>query len=219
MFTREVSPGIWSNLENLTVYLEEWNWPSEVAITLQPGDIPRVFWYQSYYDEMMQPAGEGMYTSFKADGSWHDDTGVLQGRTGSALDTATGAQGMPVYAWVEKDGGIYRLLLNLPRPASTTPGPLARGALRLSAYPNPSDGALSISWSAPDGWRVALELFDIHGRSVTSLFRGRPGEPDGTLLWSPRDASGGRLSDGIYFLRLATDTGTRTERIVRMTPR
>ncbi len=219
MFTREVSTGVWADIENLTIYLDEWNWPTAVTVIMEPFDIPRVFWYQSYHDYMMEPTGDGMYTSFKVGNAWHDDTGVLQGHIGRPLHADTGICGLPGYAWVEKDGVIYRLMLNLFRPTSTTPGPEPGDRLRLSAHPNPFNDRLTVHWCAPRGSNASLELFDIRGRNVAGFLRREGVSGEGAVTWSIGEPCERNLPDGVYFLRLSTGAESRTNRIVRLTRR
>ena len=214
-----MNPGIWSSIDDLTVYQDTWNLPTDVALTLQDDDVPRVFWRQSFFDYMMLPSGEGMYTKFRTNGSWQDDSDVLHGRVGSMLDAATGVHGMPLYAWVEKDGATYRLLLNLYRPSSGVPGPDVAGAFRLAAHPNPFHDEVTIRWFAPGTRSTSLDLLDVQGRIVTRLVRHGSLGGEETLHWSVGDLPDGNLPGGVYFLRLASDTGTQTTRLVRMAGR
>ncbi len=219
MFTREVSTGVWADIENLTIYMDEWNWPTAVTVTMEPFDIPRVFWYQSYYDYMMEPTGDGMYTKFRIGDAWQDDTGVLQGHVGRPLHADTGIHGMPGYAWVEKDGATSRLLLNLFRPTSNAPGVHGGNRLRLTAHPNPFSDKLTVSWYAPMGSNASLDLFDVRGRNVAGQLHREGVSGEGAVTWSIREPSERNLPDGVYFLRLSTGAESRTERVVRLSGR
>jgi len=64
-------------------------------------------------------------------------------------------------------------------------------------YPNPFNAATQISYSLPEQARVSLEIFNILGQRVVSLFDGIQPAGEHSLIW---DASG--QTSGIYFARL-----------------
>lgn len=71
-------------------------------------------------------------------------------------------------------------------------------AVRLSAIPNPSRGALTFSRSGGAG--APLDLFDAAGRRVSTL---APGVAVGGVTWSwdGRDATGSHVPPGVVFAR------------------
>jgi hypothetical protein len=92
-------------------------------------------------------------------------------------------------------------------PDVTVPGDESSTARGLAlVYPNPSRGAIRIRA------RSAL-LYDVRGRTVRRLSAGA--EAGGCELpWDGRDARGSRVPPGVYFLRLDTEDGWRTERVI-----
>jgi glucose/arabinose dehydrogenase len=97
------------------------------------------------------------------------------------------------------DGNIYRLFAT-PTTVETSP---ARGALSIG--PNPFHATTTIAFSMPAPGRVALEVFDVSGRRVTTLMEGAAPRGPNTMLWNGRDANGKALVSGVYFLRLSVD--------------
>ncbi|GEM_PF-252778 len=71
----------------------------------------------------------------------------------------------------------------------------------LTAWPNPSTGAFSISSSVPQGTTGTVEIFDIAGRSIDQF---NAGTVQNMSIEEP----------GIYFIRLATSTGEVVRRQV-----
>jgi hypothetical protein len=91
----------------------------------------------------------------------------------------------------------------------------ARLALELQgARPNPSAGEFSISFSLPDRSPAALELFDVSGRRVWGEDVSAMGPGRHTLRVTPSHA----LSPGLYLIRLAHGSETRSSKVVRISP-
>lgn len=91
-------------------------------------------------------------------------------------------------------------------------GPVAPNPLRLAA-----GDLASVSFTLPRAGDVALDVFDVRGRRVATLARGRHDAGAHRARWDGLDASGGRVPAGLYFVagRLA---GTRTSARVTVLP-
>ncbi|MBI5711009.1 MAG: DUF1929 domain-containing protein [Candidatus Eisenbacteria bacterium] len=68
--------------------------------------------------------------------------------------------------------------------------------------PNPFAGTATIGFDLPAASGVRLEVFDLHGRRVQTLARGRYPAGHHRVEWDGRAAGGERLEAGIYFYRL-----------------
>lgn len=79
--------------------------------------------------------------------------------------------------------------------------PLPREFALRSVSPNPFSGSTEIHFDIPaDGGRVALRVFDIHGRLVRTLANG-PAAPGKQLtVWDGSDEAGHQLGVGVYLL-------------------
>ena len=75
-----------------------------------------------------------------------------------------------------------------------------------SVCPNPSRGPTRIR-------ARSVRLYDVLGRTVRRLSTGSEAGV-AWLSWDGRDAQGIRVAPGVYFLRLETDEGWRTERLI-----
>ena len=93
-------------------------------------------------------------------------------------------------------GGERPRLLSLARPA-----------------PNPSHGDALFSFSLPAAGVARLELLDVSGRRIWGTDGFFPAGT-GSFRWRRLDARGGRVDAGLYFVRLITPWGMRTERLV-----
>jgi hypothetical protein len=97
--------------------------------------------------------------------------------------------------------------------AVESPGPAVLALARPT--PNPSRAPASLHFSLPREGRVRLEILDLSGRRVWDT-EGLFGAGTHTAVWDGRRADGGTVEPGLYFIRLATPWGARTDRMVRL---
>jgi hypothetical protein len=98
--------------------------------------------------------------------------------------------------------------------AEIASGRVVRPELRLAgANPAHTESRLAIHLPSAAGARV--DVFDLSGRRVRTLAQG-PAIPAGRseTVWDLRDASGRLVSNGVYFVKLDTMSGTAGQRIV-----
>ncbi|HKQ56807.1 MAG TPA: S8 family serine peptidase, partial [Candidatus Eisenbacteria bacterium] len=96
------------------------------------------------------------------------------------------------------------------------PPPVATG-VRLAAGPNPLPAGTPgvIRFTVPAGGRATLDLVDVSGRRRARLFDG-PAAGEHTIAWVGMDAEGGRLTPGIYWLRLVQSGSTAAAATLRI---
>jgi len=81
--------------------------------------------------------------------------------------------------------------------------------------PNPSGSTTLLRFSLPAAGHARLEVVDVSGRRLGRL-EGEFSAGAQTWRWDGSDLDGGVSSAGLYFVRLVTPWGTRTERLVRL---
>jgi len=108
------------------------------------------------------------------------------------------------------------LVLNYQMETLSAPMPAPAAGLRLAAGPNPFAERLEIRFDLPGSVPAALEVLDLQGRRVARLDPGTLIRGSQRLEWDGRDASGRRLPDGIYFVRLSSQATARTVKVVRI---
>lgn len=74
-------------------------------------------------------------------------------------------------------------------------------------FPNPFNPTTTIAAEIPEESDITLEVYNIIGVRVRTLFRGRVSAGIHYYQWDGRDENGNELSAGIYFYRLKTPTG------------
>jgi hypothetical protein len=92
-----------------------------------------------------------------------------------------------------------------------------RPALEVS--PNPAAHAVRLRWRLPDrdlGRTLRLEILDVAGRRVVTLWEGPLLQAQGRLSWDGRDARGRPVASGLYWARLHGEGVDLRARILRI---
>jgi len=142
----------------------------------------------------------------------------------SPIDDGSAAPGnSSIYdGWAEASGRDSLLAMNATMWATRTavvsgvPEGLAPGPILAAPFPNPSPGAITLSFSLPDGGAARVAVVDVNGRRIwESAVTALPEAPT-TVTWDGRDSRGRPAPAGIYFVRVAGGGGIRSTRIVRL---
>ena len=125
--------------------------------------------------------------------------------------------------WVVESngGGEQRLVVVVADdPDSVTavePVPAVSAGLQRVA-PNPYTNSVSIAFVVPDDGigavPVELTVYDVTGRVVATLFEGTRAPGAYEVTWDGRSDAGGRLAEGVRFLRLRAGARTYVEKVV-----
>jgi len=157
------------------------------------------------------------------------DVGVYASRNAGAGWFPLGT-GMPIQTIHDlslySGGGIRRLIaathgrsqwtLDLTSLPVQVPEAIGIANLRLSSpVPNPSRGAVRLTLELPAPTAVDVGIYDLSGRRVAQLHSGTLQTGRHPLRWSG-DVDGGRAAPaGVYFARVRSGLGVRTQTIVR----
>jgi hypothetical protein len=115
-------------------------------------------------------------------------------------------------------GGFDGWLLMMKEPLAGAMGAREIGTgLRLAApTPNPSGPTSTLKYAVPAVMDVRIAVYDVSGRRVALLTEGKHQPGDYACVWSGRDDAGREVEPGIYYARLAGDTGSATRKIVML---
>ncbi len=111
-------------------------------------------------------------------------------------------------------------LANLP-PASDFPGepptpePGETDAL-LQNHPNPFRDETTFEYRIEENGSVRLEIFDVAGSKVATLFDGRAGPAVLTSVWDGKTDTGRAAPAGVYIARLTTPRGESVVRALKL---
>ena len=129
-------------------------------------------------------------------------------------DNAQGA----IVAWTHSDGFYDKVYANRifanGGAVGVPTGPVA--AFRLfTPFPNPARAATTVAFELPSAQRLTAEVFDLDGRLVRTLARGRE-FPSGreALRWDGRTEADQAVPDGMYFLEVHAEAGSAVRRIL-----
>ena len=85
----------------------------------------------------------------------------------------------------------------------------------LSAYPNPFKDTASIALQVgKDNEPIKLEIYNLRGQKINTLFSGNMEEGNHKLLWNGMDDKGSSVASGIYFVRLTGAVGTQNMKLM-----
>ncbi len=148
---------------------------------------------------------------------------VIDGMTVSRLRDpgCTGVSGVDtrlndVLTWFGVTGGeaCMDVVSSVSVPGAEEPGAATRWGLSLAGGAIAQSGSARFLVSAPSGAEVTVQIFDVAGRRVRTVFAGRWTQGERDLAWNLRDDAGRRVPGGLYFARLAGADQAFTRRLV-----
>ncbi len=103
--------------------------------------------------------------------------------------------------WRDTAGLLTPVAATIPVSAA----PVAK--LAITAAPNPLNPSTDLKFTTTRPGRVTLRIFDLAGQLVKVLADEAMEAGPHALRWDGSDASGGRVSSGVYFVRLSAPEG------------
>jgi len=82
--------------------------------------------------------------------------------------------------------------------------------------PNPSNGAVQLGFTLATAGEAEVAVFDLKGRRVAELARGSYPAGATELRWNGLRTDGTRAESGLYFVRMKTEAGEWSRRLVRI---
>jgi hypothetical protein len=99
------------------------------------------------------------------------------------------------------------------RPVPVSPTRLPSMAM---AGPNPFRASADLTFWMESPGTARVAVYDIHGREVALLSDGPRSEGVHAIRWNGRDDEGKSASVGVYFLKVQTEAGEASRKIVRL---
>ncbi|HNQ44279.1 MAG TPA: FlgD immunoglobulin-like domain containing protein, partial [Candidatus Cloacimonadota bacterium] len=81
-------------------------------------------------------------------------------------------------------------------------------------YPNPFRDETKISWILAQDAASKLDIYNLRGQKIRTLFSGMGHKGRQSLTWDGKDDSGQRVASGVYFCRLSTPDTTRVQKML-----
>ncbi len=121
-------------------------------------------------------------------------------REGAVADAFTGT--VPNDTWGAGKLNVIGSILWSPTGVPSTPPVAGRGVVVRANVPNPFNPSTVIHYELPESGRVVVEILDLRGRVVDTLFAGVQSEGPAQVRWDGRDSRGNAVSSGIYLVRV-----------------
>jgi len=83
------------------------------------------------------------------------------------------------------------------------------GILDIFNFPNPVDDLTRVIYSLPEDTWLEIALYDLEGRKIYTLYNGTNTKGKYGFDWA-----GGKLNNGIYYLRISTSEGTVSKKMI-----
>ncbi|MFO7659892.1 MAG: M14 family zinc carboxypeptidase [Candidatus Cloacimonadaceae bacterium] len=83
-------------------------------------------------------------------------------------------------------------------------------------FPNPFNPETTLKFSLSKGSKVSLDIYNLKGQKVRNLTHQFYSDGTHSLKWDGKDDHGVPLGSGIYFSRLASDSVTKTQKMILM---
>ncbi|MCK4415320.1 MAG: hypothetical protein KAY32_17435 [Candidatus Eisenbacteria sp.] len=209
---------------------EDW-WAELQAFNTPAGDLPI---------GVISAGQDGGEVTFDAGGShdgqtpagalevrwdWEYEEGSLDWDTGWSTDKVTshtysdGHQGIAAVEIRDQHGHSDIAIVHLDIDASAIhlveePGTV-REVYLSQGVPSPFGSTTRVEFGQPAAGRISLEIFDLMGRVVRTMFRGELlGAGRYSVTWDGRDSSGELVSQGMYFYRLNAGHRSLQRRLV-----
>jgi hypothetical protein len=86
----------------------------------------------------------------------------------------------------------------------------------LGNYPNPFNPSTDIQFLAPNAGNVKIEVYNVAGQLITTVFDGTVEAGVRTVGWDGRDSQGNSASSGVYFYKLSSGSQTDVGRMIML---
>lgn len=86
--------------------------------------------------------------------------------------------------------------------------------LSLANYPNPFSGNTTINYTAKASTPLSIEIYNLKGQKVKTLFSGIAEKSVGQLSWNGRDDNDNPVGSGVYYYRLNASGSTKTAKML-----
>ncbi|MCB5230841.1 MAG: FlgD immunoglobulin-like domain containing protein [Candidatus Cloacimonas sp.] len=81
-------------------------------------------------------------------------------------------------------------------------------------YPNPFNPETTISFAIDQPMNVSLEVYNVKGQLIKTLFDGSKASGEHRVVWNGRDNSNNEVASGLYFYKLSTEKHTEMKKML-----
>ncbi len=114
---------------------------------------------------------------------------------------------------VNKSSSPDRIPALPPLPLVAEKAVVAHSAILLDSYPNPFNSSTTIRCVLPRQEHVRIDLFNLRGKLVTTLYNSAAPAGTTTLTWNGLDHRGQQVSSGLYIVQIKAGEVRKTHKI------
>ena len=133
-------------------------------------------------------------------------------------DYTWGANAQSPPAHPTNDGGqvmFMELMIGSSTSSEDDSAPVLNRLLNPN-YPNPFNPETNISFDMPQAGPARLDIYNVKGQLVKTLFDGTAAFGRNSMIWNGTDNSGSAVTSGVYFYRLTTTGHSETRKMMLM---
>jgi hypothetical protein len=135
-------------------------------------------------------------------------------------DYTWGSNAIAPAAHPTNDGGevmFMEMQITFPIPVSNANGTAPAVSNMLNPnFPNPFNPETTISFDMPKAGSAQLDIFNVKGQLVKTIFDGTAQYGKTSVVWNGTDNSGKAVTSGVYFYRLSTEGHSETRKMMLM---
>jgi hypothetical protein len=158
------------------------------------------------FDTLENAATIYRYVSDNGNPSYHlKPSGVLANSVSDPTQPAAITLGFPLYFIKTEEARLFMQqaldkITGIEEP--TTPASQPASFELLNCYPNPFNPVTHIRFTLPAAMKIDLEIFNILGEKVKTLYSGKLTAGIHEIPWNGRDHTNQPVGSGLYFVRL-----------------
>lgn len=123
--------------------------------------------------------------------------------------------------WVDTNFEKYYMYRDVILSDQTTvgiddekPSQIVKGYYLTQNYPNPFNPSTNIRYGLPEAGNVKIEVYNILGSKVATVFRGKQSAGEYTVTWNGKDDAGNNVASGIYYYQMTTPEFTQVKKMI-----
>ncbi len=125
------------------------------------------------------------------------------GQASFSVNVPTGSTSLYTGARLHNYGPVAYQIAVYPTAIDDSSEGIETFTLGLAVAENPIQGTAALSFSTPVTGHASVQVFDLSGRTVSTLVNEDVSAGNHTINWTPEN-----ISSGVYFVRLTTPSGT-----------
>jgi hypothetical protein len=174
--------------------------------------------YVMIFDTLENTATIYRYIADNGNPSYHlKPCGILANSVSDSTQPAAISLGFPLY-FIDADSAwlFMQQALDIITAIEETSKPASQSTSfeLLNCYPNPFNPSTQIRFTLPVAMKIDLEIYNILGEKVKTLYSGKLTEGIHEMQWNGRDNANQPAGSGLYFVRLRGEERLQVTKVI-----